>query len=223
MKDMFRSFRIFTARYTITVMLQTALIMLVIFTVAGGLSFIGVADDSFAAGFLHGFLPAFVMVMPISGSFMLNAIYSYNLPINPGYKYMHSIKDSGKKYVQAIMAGNLISLGIIFISVIMLSVLSMLLETLLSPIYGVVLGLFVMGMINLTGNIRNQWVRIFSIMPLFLVVGFLSGFNSAAEEDGEHLPEIVLWIGLAVAIVIFVVGIVYSLCTSEKKWRRDEK
>ncbi len=222
MKEMLRSFRIFTAQYTLKVMLQTVLIMLGIYAVVSGLSFISFDGSDFGEGFLMGFLPSFSMVIPICGSFMLNAIYSYNMQINPGYKYMHSIKDSGKKYVQAIIVGNMLSLVILGIAMFIIWTMTTFLDVALPPALSAVLAFAVLSMINFTGNAKKQWIRILAIMPLFVLVGFFSGFSSAAEHDNNPIPEFVVWICLAVAVVAFIASLIYTIKTSEKKWRRDE-
>lgn len=222
MKEMLRSFRIFTARYTVKIALQSVLIMLAVYAAICGLSFISFDGSDFAEGFIQGFLPSFALAVPILGSFMLNGIYSYNMQITPGYKYMHSIKDSGRKYVQAIIVGNVLSLVILSIAMLIIWLMAKQLSAVLSPAYSAVLALGALSMINFTGNAKSQWVRILAIMPLCLFVGFFTGFSSAAEEDNNPIPEYVLWIMLAVVAVAFVASFIYTLKVSEKKWRRDE-
>ena len=220
MKEMFRSFRIFTGNYTIKNTLQMLGVFTAIFGAMSLLSAVPVNEDSFAAGFFSGFLPGFSMFVPMTGGFLINAIYMYNLPITPGYKYLHSLPDSAKAYREAIMIGNLYALVMMFAALGMHSVVHVLCDLSITPIYSAAVTLLAIGCINFLGNFKNQIVRTFIMVPLFVGSGFVFGFSAALEEDGKALPDFVLWIALGAAIAVYIGGLVFSLAVCEKKWRR---
>ncbi|MBQ8170357.1 MAG: hypothetical protein IJZ95_00050 [Oscillospiraceae bacterium] len=221
MKDMLRSFRIFTGNYTLKTVFQMLLAFVAVFAAITLLSLIPVEDESFAEGFLTAFLPAFSLFLPLCGVFLLNAIYSYNNPITPGFKYFHSLPDSDTAYAQAIAAANLFTLIIMVLGVTGHYIYSVFAPFPLSPMISAALALLTTGITNFIGNVKNQWVRIFSVMPIFCLAGFASGFSSAMLEDGERIPDTVIWISLGVAIAVYVAGLVYALATCKKKWRRE--
>lgn len=222
MKEMFRSFRIFTGGFTIKSILQTAAAFVVVFGVVSLLSLIEVPEDSFMAGFFASFIPAFGMFIPLLGAFLLNAIYNYNNPMTQGYKYFHSMCDGEKRYVGAILAANLVALVVLIIAVALQFGVLALIGKGVSPAYSAVIAMIAIGVINLVGNTRRSWLRFFALMPIFVIAGFTFGYSAALIEDGESIPDIVMWIAMGVAVVVYVIGLVYTMATSARKWRRNE-
>lgn len=222
MKEMFRSFRIFTGNYTIKNVLQLILVFCAIFGAMSLVNMIEVPEDSFAAGFFASFVPAFSMFIPLSGGFMLNAIYSYNMQITPGYKYLHSIPSSKKSYVQAILAGNLAAFLVMLLAMGLQILLFSIFQIGASPIFSAVISLLAIGIINLLGNTKRQWLRMVLLMPVFILAGGLFGYSAAMIEDGERIPDIILWIALGVSAAVYIIGLIYTLTSSAKKWRRSE-
>ncbi len=222
MKEMFRSFRIFTGNYSIKNAIQAGITFVVIFGAISLLSLIDAPEDSFLEGFVAAFLPAFGMFVPMLGAFLLNAVYMYNLPITPGYKYFHSMRDGEKRYVQAILGANAVALIIMIVAVAIQFGAFALIGSGASPTYSVVLAMMAIGLFNLIGNTRRQWLRMVLMMPLFVVAGGFFGYTAALAEDGERIPDIVMWIAMAAAAVVYIVGLIYTMATSAKKWRISE-
>ena len=221
MKDMFRSFCIFTGAYTIKNTAQILLTFFAIFAAMSLLSAIPVQEDSFAAGFFSSFIPGFSMFVPMGGAFLLNALYTYNLPQTQGFKYLHSIPESARKFRQAIAAANIVALAVMFIAIVINSLLFYVFEIGTSPLFAAFVSLLAIGITNLLGGTKKQWLRFAAMMPLFVGAGFAFGFSAALQEKGESLPESVLWIALGVSIVVYIAGLIYTFKVSEKKWRRE--
>ena len=218
MKKMFRSFRIFTGAYTIRSTVMMLLYFVAVFGVTSMLSAIPVKEDSFAEGFFEGFLPAMSMFVPMTGVFLLNALYAYNLPSNPGYKYLHSIPGTARCYRDAIIMANVFAIIFMLVALGIHYIFFRLCGAGVSPVYCAFIALLAAGMINLFGSVRHQWVRFFVMMPLFIASGFLFGFSSAVEENEKGIPDIVMWIIYGVSLSVYVAGLIYTLATSEKKW-----
>ena len=229
MKQYIRSLRLFTAQYTVTTMLQLLAAFAGAYAVIGimgsATSIFAESDpDSFFAGFLSSFIPGCTIMVPLFGVFLLNAIYSYNMPITPGYKYLHGIADSAKHFKRAIIATNIIAVIIGGVGTLINWVLTMWVgDLILSPIASLAVCLGGIGLANFTGYLKSTAARLISIMPMCAVVGFVVGFTAAAEEDGEMgISDTAFLIVLAVTAVIAVAGFVYSMLVCEKKWRADK-
>ena len=221
MKEMFRSFRIFTGKFTLKNTAQLLLTFFAIFAAMSLLSAIPVQEDSFAAGFFTSFIPGFSMFVPMCGAFLLHALYSYNLPQTPGFKYLHSIPDSAQKFRQAISAANIAALAIMLVAVVINSLLFYGFEIGTTPLFAAFVSLLAIGITNLLGSTKKQWLRFVAMMPLFVGAGFAFGFSAAMQEKGEALPDFVLWIAFGVALVVYIAGLIYTFIVSEKKWRRE--
>ncbi len=229
MKQYIRSLRLFTAQYSITTMLQFLAVFAGSYAVIGimgaGSSFFAESNpDSFFAGFVSSFVPGCTIMIPLFGVFLLNAIYSYNMPITPGYKYLHSVADSAKHFKRAIIATNVIAIVIgILGSLINWALTIWIGDLILSPIASLAVCLGGIGLANFTGYLKSTAARLISIMPICAVVGFVVGFTAAAEEDGElGISDNAFLIVLAVTAVIAVAGFVFSILVCEKKWRADK-
>lgn len=225
MKRCFHSLRIFTATYTIKMVLQMLgifigayVIVTILGMVAAGLDSIA-PDSSFAEGFLAGFLPGVSAFLPAVGVMLLNVIYTYNFPINPGYKYFHSIKDSEIHYKNAIIAANIVSVSVGALSVLVTYLLGLFTETTLSPLLAADICLLATGLVNFSSLAKTTFVRMMLIMPMCLVVGFLMGFTSAAENSLDITIMIIVCI---VSVVVFIAGLVCAMATCKKRWRADK-
>ncbi len=221
MKEMFRSFSIFTGAYTIK---NTAQILLTFFAIFGAMSLLSaipVQEGSFAAGFFTSFIPGFSMFVPMCGAFLLNALYNYNLPQMQGFKYLHSIPDSAEKFRQAIVAANIVALVIMLIAIAINSLLFYGFEIGTTPLFAAFVSLLAIGITNLLGSTKKQWLRFVAMMPLFVGAGFAFGFSAAMQEKGEALPDFVLWIAFGVALVVYIAGLINTFAVCKKKWRRE--
>ncbi len=231
MKDMFRSLKIFSGQ-TMKSYGLVILGVIVGYAVFALIATIDLPPESFADGFISGFAPSVCMFIPIVGAFMLNAIYSYNMQITQGRKYLRSVPDSARHYRNAVAAVNIVALIILFSAVTVNVVVNIFAETTASPTISAAMGLLCLGLINLVGNSKLKSLRFFVIMPAFLLCGFMVGFTAGASEDAQTDSEAVQLlqtidltakIALAAAIAVYVAGLIVSLSICEKKWRTDDE
>ncbi len=220
----YNSFRIFVGTFYITKVLGTfglAFLVLMVFGVMGEL-FVPSDKDNFWSGVMEGFSPMSCVFVAVIGVVLLNVIFTYNYPINTGYKYFHSLANGGKRFEEAIVFSNVLGIIIIIICSVLYYVLYMFAGAEFLPMLFPGFGLACLGIADLTGFVKNQWVRFFYILPLCLIAGFISGFSVSADEDDE-LPgfftsPLTGAIFLAVGIVVFIAGFVFIYCRAEKKW-----
>ncbi len=218
------SFRIFVGNfYTGKVFGSFGLALLVLagFGMMGEL-FVPSGKDNFWSGFLEGFAPMSCVIVAVIGVVYLNVIFTYNYPINTGYKYFHSLANGGKRFKEAIVFSNALGIIVTLICTALYGALLMLADVRFSPLLVPGFGLACLGIADLTGFVKNQWIRFFYIMPLCLVAGFITGFSVSADED-DKLPGIITSpltgaIFLAVGIVVFIAGFVFVHYRAEKKW-----
>lgn len=229
MKQVLRSLRLFTAQYTITSMLQILAIFGGVYLVIGMMGFGALnvledSPDSFIAGFFTSFIPGMTVMVPLMGVFLLNAMYSYNMPTTPGYKYLHSVSDSSKHFRRALIASNVMAVLLGFMAMLITWLMSKWVgELMLSPIATLAICFAGIGIVNFTGFLKRQLARLISIMPMCCVVGFMVGFTSVAEEDDNvFINENIMYIILAVAVVVAIAGFIFSMAKCEKKWREDK-
>ncbi len=229
MKQVLRSLRLFTAQYTITNMLQILAIFGGVYIIIGMMGFgalnvLEEAPDSFIAGFLTSFLPGMTIMVPLMGVFMLNAIYSYNMPTTPGYKYLHSVSDSSKHFRRALIGSNIAAVLLVVLATFVTWLMSKWVgEIMISPIVTLAICFAGIGIVNFTGFLKGQLARLVSVMPMCMVAGFITGFTSVAEEDeNAFINENIMYIILVVAAAIAVAGFIFAMVKCEKKWREDK-
>lgn len=229
MKQILRSLRLFTAQYTITSLLQVLAIFGGVYLIIGMMGFGALnvledSPDSFLAGFFTSFLPGMTIMVPLMGVFLLNAMYSYNMPTTPGYKYLHSVNNSAKHFRRAIIGSNIaaVLMGLLAVLVTWL-MCKWVGELFLSPIATLAISFAGIGIVNFTGFIKGQFARLISIMPMCAVVGFMVGFTSVAEDETNAFDdEKIMYIVLVVAAAVAVAGFIFSMIKCEKKWRADK-
>lgn len=224
MKQLFHSLRIFTATYTIKMSLQilgmfigSYVIIALVALLAAGVE--NISPDSFASGFLTGFVPGMAMFVPAIGAVLLNAVYTYNYPTTPGYKYFHYLHDSAEHFRRAVIAGNIVSLAVGALGTLVTFILGFFMEGIFSPLVAAEVSLIATGLINFSGLAKNAAVRFGIIMGVCLATGFFMGFTSAAEESFDNTA---LFVTLIAAVVICAAGLTYSMLMCRKKWRADK-
>lgn len=94
--------------------------------------------------------------------------------------------------------------------------------------FGLVLLFVLLGLCNFTGYVRNIAVRLVVMCGLFACTGFAAGFLSADnDEEGitfSYLYEKAPWLLFVLAgtaVLMFAVGLVYSVGVSRRKWVRE--
>lgn len=227
MKDILKSLRIFTARYTIKNIIMVFGVFFVCYAVVAllgtGIMIMEKEDpESFFSGFGSGFMVGITVLIPAAGVGLLSAIYSYNMPITPGYKYFHSLHNSDEHFRRAVIGGNIFALLIGALGTVLNAVMHIFIPDMYNIIVSPVICLLGVGLINFSGYIKNNTARIFAIMPMFLCVGFLAGFTSSAEKDGDTIPEAVYIIAIIAAAAIYIAGLTFSLLKCRKFWRADK-
>ncbi len=227
MKDILKSLRIFTAQHTITTLMQVIGIFIgsyvAIALVGTGVMLIEKAEpESFFAGFLAGFIPGFTVIIPAAGVFFLSAVYNYNMPITPGYKYFHSLHNSDEHFRRAIIGSNIFALLIGALGTGINAVMQLFIPEIYPIIASPAICLLGAGLMNFSGHIKNSTARFIIIMPMFMGVGFLAGFTASAEEDGDTIPEAVYIIAILAAAAIYIAGLTFSLLKCRKFWRADK-
>ncbi len=220
----YNSFRLFAGTFYITKVFGSfglALLVLGCFGAVGELFSSG-DGDGYWRGFFEGFAPMSCCIVAVLGVMFLNVIFTYNYPINTGYKYFHSLANGGKRFEEAIVFSNVLGIFIIIICSALYCVLFMLADTGFSPLLFPGFGLACLGIADLSGFVKNQWIRLFYILPLCMIAGFITGFSVSADEDDElpaffasSLPGVIF---LAVGAALFIAGLIYIHCRAEKKW-----
>ncbi len=223
-KRYYMSFRIFAANFLITKVLGTfGLLFLVLAGIGLLLEIISPSDnDSFWGGFVSSFAPISCSAVTVVGIMFLNVIFSYNYPINTGYKYFHSLENGRERFKEAIIFANVLGVIIILMCSLLYFVLFTLTDTGFSPLLFTGFGLACLGIADLTGFVKNQWIRLFYIMPMCMLAGFFAGFSVSADED-DDLPGIFTSplpaaIFLAAGIALCIAGFVFIRLRAAKKW-----
>lgn len=218
------SFKIFAATFLVTKVLGT---FGLVFLVLAGFGIIGellipTEGGDFWSGFIEGFAPMSCCAVAIVGVMLINVIFTYNYPINTGYKYFHSLANGGKRFKEAIVFSDILGVIVILICSVLYYPLCKFAGAGFSPLLFPGFGLACLGITDLTGFVKNQWIRLFYIMPLCIVAGFVTGISVSADED-DKLPDIITSpltsvIFLAVGAVLSVIGFIHIYCRAEKKW-----
>lgn len=220
MKELYRSLRIFTGRYPVRDWLKCLAVVLAAGVASVLLDFSDMGAENDIADFMAGFSGSIICIGPIFGALIISAIYAYNIPTTQGYKYLHSIADSDKHYLRAIIAANIgvVGIGLICIAV-QLAVYTLtqagrppVLETLF-------MFMAVSGIFNLVGSARQLWLRVACIAPVCFVSGVVFG-NYAADSDSGIFSSVLVIPAIIAAAVLYIAGIICALLTSAKKWRR---
>jgi len=218
------SFKIFAATFLVTKVLGSfglTFLVLAGFGVIGEL-LIPTEGGNFWSGFIEGFAPMSCCAVAVVGVMLINIIFSYNYPINTGYKYFHSLENGGKRFKEAIVFSNVLGIIIVLICSVLYYPLCRFADAGFSPLLFPGFGLACLGIADLTGFVKNQWIRLFYIMPLCLVAGFVTGISVSADEDDELLgifnSSLFSAIFLAAGAALCIAGFIFIRCRAEKKW-----
>ena len=219
MKELLRSYKIFSAQLLTRQIAKTALVMVVMSVVMTLIEFLFEGTIDFMSGFWYGMV---MVLAPMFGCILLNNLYSYNQPINPGYKYFHSISDSALHFKRAIIACNIFALCITAVfTVISFVVDTFIMGENITLVICISVGLAMPGCINLLGYVKNTLLRLLVVMPICCLGGFFFGFSSV-EDDSVTINPIVSAIIIAVCAALYIAGFIYSVRVSEKKWGAAE-
>ncbi len=215
---MISSYRLFTEKRQIKKNITVFAVLLVL-TAA-----FGIINKSFDFGwfnlFISSFLPIFIMCMLPSLSIVtLSMVYNANCSDQPnGYKYLHSIPNSTRHFQNAVVFGNIFSLGVV------LSDCAVLAAFFDDALQMAALVLFGLGFLNFTAYVKNV---IFRILPLAVVggiVGFYVGVSQDVAEDGENADFTVFFtIAAIVAAVIYIAGTAYAVLNAKRAWNKEDK
>lgn len=219
MRELYRSLKIFTGRNPVRDWLKCLAAVLAA-AVAVLLEFANMQEGNDIVDFMAGLFSGFVCIGPVLGVLMISAIYAYNIPATQGYKYLHSIADSDKHYLRAIIAANIGVVGIGLICIVAQLALCALVQEGRPPILETLfMFMSIAGIINLIGSARQLWLRVLCIAPVCFVSGMVFG-NYAADSDSGIFSSVLVIPAIIIAAALYIAGIIYALLTSAKKWRR---
>lgn len=208
-------FRMFTGKTVLITAIQGELTVIVFF--AALIAVHTLTDSETVRGFCEGFIPMFCTLIPIIGYIPCNAIFNFNRPINPGYKYFHSLPGSAGRFRRALTASSVISLAIVLIWAGALWLWSPTVS-----MFVVFMGLSLKGTQNIFGHAKSVLGMFLPMLVVIFAMGFLLGFTSPDADSLIYMmPEGIFFAAPAVGAVLFVVGTVYSAVVAEKKWRRE--
>lgn len=224
MKKYIQSFRLFFGTCQIKSMTIFAVIIAVL-TALCGLSKLIPAND-FLIGFAQGVSSMMGAMCAVFGLIFLNSLYQYMSPVNPGFKYYASLPDGASHFRRAIVIGNLLGIitGLVLLAIICALYLMIGVDVGII-LFGISLLFLSTGVCNLTGFIKNNTVRVVSLMSVLCLFGFTVGFVSGSDEKNETTMlqffsenyGIALLIG-GISIAAFITGLAYALAVAEKKW-----
>lgn len=226
MRKYIKSLRLFTANCTIKNMLY----MLLAIVLIAALGFVVMllefqnSPDDFIQGFFTGFMPTIMLVLPVVGLFLLNSVYSCALPSNHGYKYFKSVCGGAAEFKRAIISANVMALIIAGVGVAACAAVNCYYQ-LMSFTVPSAFAFLALALVNFVGYARNIYARLFTIMPIFIISGFINGFSAGSAADGEDVASFlntpVMYVILAVSALAYVGSLIYSQLVCEKKWGRD--
>lgn len=220
MRELYRSLKIFTGRNPVRDWLKCLAVVLAAGAVSVLLDFSNMGTESDIADFMAGLFSGIICIGPVFGVLMISAIYAYNIPTAQGYKYLHSIADSDKHYLRAIIAANIGVVGIALICIAAQLAVCALTQAGRPPILETLfMFMSIAGIINLIGSARQLWLRMLCIAPVCFVSGMVFG-NYAADSDSGIFSSVLVIPAIIIAVALYIAGIVYALMTSAKKWRR---
>lgn len=185
--------------------------------------------NEFLTGLAEGVSTMLSSMSAVFGLIFMNALYQYISPVTPGHKYYASLPDGAAHFRRAIAAGNLFGIVSGLGLLVLISAAYMLFGIEQNMVFFWLSLMFLAtGVCNITGFIRNNTVRIISIMGVLCLFGFLSGFFGFLDDSGEEEGTtaigflfnnmgMVLTIGI-VSIGVFAAGLIYALAVAEKKW-----
>lgn len=144
--------------------------------------------------------------------YIMRLIFNTNIKSAAGYRFFHSLPNSAAMFRNAVITAN--------VFLIAYSVVFTLVESLLFREFAAMFAafaLFILGWINLFGNISNLMA---SVIPIF-VIGFAYGFLDGFFEDEGKPAEVYLAV-FAAAAVFCVFGVLYSVLRAKKRWERNK-
>lgn len=220
MMELYRSLKIFTGRNPVRDWLKCLAVALAAGTVSVLLDFSNMGVENYIADFMAGLSSGIICIGPVLGALIISAIYAYNIPTTQGYKYLHSIADSDKHYLRAIIAANISTLGMGLICIAAQLAVCALTQAGKPPILETLfMFMAVSGIFNLVGSARQLWLRVLCIAPVCFASGMVFG-NYAADSDSGIFSSVLVIPAIIIAAALYIAGIIRALLTSAKKWRR---
>lgn len=227
MKKYIQSFRLFFGNCQIRSIVSFAAVISGLTVLCGILCYFPVNESLY--GMFQVISSMMGAICAVFGMIFLNALYQYLSPMTPGHKYYASLPDGAAHFRRAIAAGNVFGIGSGLVLLVLISAAYMLFGIEQNMVFFWLSLMFLAtGVCNITGFIRNNTVRIISIMGVLCLFGFLSGFFGFLDDSGEEEGTtaigflfnnmgMVLTIGI-VSIGVFAAGLIYALAVAEKKW-----
>ncbi len=185
----------------------------------------GLLGSGSGRDFFSGMLQGMSVAVGLSGVTYLGALYNFNSPETPGYKYFSVIPDGGRQFRRAVVVANVLS---IVIGVVMTAILWAVCAVAGADASGVGLGVlllpFATGMMNFTGFIQRKAAKLAMLMSILMTGGFAGGFfaGMAEESEGSSLLELLsgnrlVIVLTVVSVLVFAGGLVFALVMAGRK------
>lgn len=175
------------------------------------------------AEFIDGFMSSVAFAVPAGGVGANFGIISYNSPMTPGYKLFHFLPDCGRRFRNALLFTNIMSVVFMFAAVGIVCAYFVLIDSPMSGFNILLLlsfGFAALGITNFLGFVKSAIARLVTLMAIGSMVGFMFGFTDDFEV-GAEIPA-VMWIIAAAAAAIWAASIVYVALSAQKWWCREK-
>ena len=174
------------------------------------------------AEFIDGFMGSVAFAVP-AGCIGANfGIINCNSPMTPGYKLFHFLPDCGRRFRNALLFTNIMSVVFMLAAVGIVCAYFALIDSLMSGFRILVLlsfGFAALGITNFFGFVRSVMARLVTMMAVGGMVGFMFGFMEDVEV-GAEIPA-VMWIIAAAAAAVWAASIVYVALSAQKWWCKE--
>jgi hypothetical protein len=161
------------------------------------------------------------MCSALFGGSSLFTLYSYNSPMTQGSKYFRSIANSTECFKRALVCGNVI--GVIF-SLVTSVVFGIIFSLEIIGVFAA--GLFMLGVINFSGFIKNAHGRMVPILVVIFADSFLlgvaQGYSDANGGVNIRTNGTISLIFLICGAAVYAASIVFVMIIAEKKRRESD-
>ncbi len=179
--------------------------------VIGGL-FGNFVTSKSARDFIDGFCTAFGgVIIVFLGVLVMSGAFSSVLRINPGYKYFHSLADGAGHFKRALICANLAALSFAALYAVVGAVFfwNFIVAYMISA------ALFSMGVCNLIGGTKHNWLKLVSLVAL----GFFFGsFMGVLGDNALVMPPIASVLIISVSLLFYVGCLIFTLIRIKKIW-----
>lgn len=212
----FNSYKLFHGKNQFEGCLILTVIMAVVMILTGVI--IRISNNDYFNGFVSGLVPFICSVLAMTvGYAMINNVFNGNMRMDPGYRFFHSLPDGTEHFRRALIASNVLAI----ISMAVYAVLGVILFEGFFTIMLVAAGFMTLGLTNLTGHMKNPWIRLVTFCVIGFGYGFYAGFTGDEEEGIAELPPNVTAIICAAVLAFYLISAVVVAMRAEKLWNKE--